>query len=109
MSWRPLVLVGVLRYFLGHREGRFDSKSQADEKAGCELLDDCANLMLYSESAGFRKTFEPGLIAQAIPGAVSEWFKVQTWKVCVGLSPTESSNLSRSATFSATRHFQPHS
>jgi hypothetical protein len=30
---------------------------------------------------------------------VSEWFKVQSWKDCVGLYPTESSNLSRSATY----------
>lgn len=32
-------------------------------------------------------------------GAVSEWFKVQSWKDCVGLYPTGSSNLPRSATF----------
>jgi hypothetical protein len=30
---------------------------------------------------------------------VSEWFKVQSWKDCVGDEPTGSSNLPRSARF----------
>jgi len=37
------------------------------------------------------------------PGAVSEWFKVQSWKDCVGLYPTGSSNLPRSATLISMR------
>ena len=60
-------------------------------------------VILYFPAEGFRREVRSSPSAPfpgSTPlGAVSEWFKVQSWKDCVGLYPTESSNLSRSATF----------